>query len=265
MKKQFCISLLRTNVLILIIVSGTIFSAYSQVGIAVSKTSQHYEQWLKSAGESVVPVSMYSLRIDSALALLSTCNGLLLTGGEDVDPVTYGKANEIYKCEAIDRYRDSLEFALIKKAIMLKMPVFGICRGEQILNVALGGTLLTDIPTDVGNGVIHRCPENSKECLHNVNLISTSLLFRITGQNSGMVNSYHHQAVDKPASGIKITAYSDNGVAEAIESDNTKIKSFLMGVQWHPERLIQNPLLSKSIAKYFIKEVQKYEVPLISN
>lgn len=198
------------------------------------------------------------MSLDSALSVLAKCQGLLLTGGEDVDPVNYGKLNEIAKCEDIDRYRDSLEFTLIKRAIELKMPIFGICRGEQILNVALGGTLFTDIPTDVDISVIHRCPEGSKECLHNVSVEKTSMLFKITQQNAGMVNSYHHQAVEKIAPGIKIAAYSDNGVPEAIETDFTRINSFLMGVQWHPERLLQNPSLSKPLAVYFLEEVKKY-------
>lgn len=250
---------LRTFLLSIIILLVNGGSAQCQIRIAVSKTSAHYEKWLKTADTTVVSVSMYSLKIDSALAVLSSCNGLLLTGGEDVDPVNYGKAGEIGKCEEFDRYRDSLEFALIRKAISLGMPVFGICRGEQILNVSLGGSLFTDIPTDAGTIVTHRCPEGSKECLHSVTLKESTLLYLITKQKSGMVNSYHHQAVEKPAPGLRIAALSDNGVVEAIESDNTCIKSFVMGVQWHPERLVQNPLLAKPLALYFLKEIGKYE------
>jgi putative glutamine amidotransferase len=164
----------------------------------------------------------------------------------------------LHKCETIDRYRDSLEFALIKKAISLKMPVFGICRGEQILNVAMGGTLFTDIPTDIDTTVIHRCAPSATSCLHKVAVVPKSRLARITKQKAGMVNSYHHQAVEKPAPGIKITAYSANGVAEAIESDKTVITSFLMGVQWHPERLTQNPSLALPLAKKFMKEAKKF-------
>lgn len=233
-------------------------SSYSQVRVAVSKLSPNYEKWLLAADNKVVPVGMYSLTVDSALQLLSTCGGLLLTGGEDVDPGKYGKISELYKCEAIDHYRDSLEFALIKKAISLKMPVFGICRGEQILNVALGGTLYTDIPTDVDTLVTHRCHPDASECMHEVTIQKQTLITRITGQSGGTVNSYHHQAVEKPAPGLRITAYSSNGVAEAIESDNTMFHFFIMGVQWHPERLSQNATLSKPLAVHFLTEVNKY-------
>lgn len=258
MKKMSVVPIRLTFLVIMIAALGNVRSVQGQPRIAVSKTSDHYEKWLKTADSEVVPVNMYSLKIDSALAVLSTCKGLLLTGGEDVDPVNYGKSDEIAKCEDIDRYRDTLEFALIKKAISLGMPVFGICRGEQILNVALGGTLYTDIPTDKGTAVTHRCPQGSKECLHNVTLKEKTLLTSITKQKAGIVNSYHHQAVKKPALGLKISAMSDNDVPEAIESDNTRFTSFVMGVQWHPERLVQNPLLAKPLATYFLKEVVNY-------
>lgn len=231
---------------------------FSQIRIAISKTSPNYENWLKTADPAFIPVNMYSLPIDSALKLLSGCNALLLTGGEDVDPVNYGKLNELNKCEDIDRYRDSLEFGLIKKALSLKLPIFGICRGEQILNVALGGTLYTDIPTEIDTLVIHRCPASAQCCMHAVE-IGKSLLYAITNQSSGMVNSYHHQAVEKPAPGLIISAFSTNRVPEAIESDGTVVKSFLMGVQWHPERFSQNPSLSLPLAERFITEAKMFK------
>lgn len=258
MKHPFS-TLFKSGLLVLVISIFATGISLAQVKIAVSKTSSYYEKWIKSADSSAIPMGLYALKIDSALKILAGCNGLLLTGGEDVDPVNYGKLNELSKCEEIDRYRDSLEFALIKRAIELKMPIFGICRGEQILNVALGGTLYTDIPTDIDTSVIHRCPPGSKECLHNVSIQQNSMLLKITGQKSGAVNSYHHQAVEKPAPGLRIAAFSDNKVPEAIESDGTKVKSFLMGVQWHPERLTQNPLLSKPLAVYFLNEAKKYK------
>lgn len=248
----------KTCIIILAVVSLFTVSAFSQVKIALSKPSSNYEKWLISADPSVIPMGMYSLKIDSAVQLLTKCSALLLTGGEDVDPVNYGKSNEIHKCEDIDRYRDSLEFALIRKALSMKMPIFGICRGEQILNVALGGTLITDIPTDTDNSVIHRCPPESKECLHPAVILKKTTISKITRQTEGMVNSYHHQAVEKPAPGLRITARSSNGVTEAVESDNTIVKSFLLGVQWHPERLSQNPALSKPLAEKFVREAKKF-------
>jgi len=234
-------------------------NSYSQIRVAVSKSSGSYEAWLQGADPDVVIVNMYGMTVDSALFVLSTCHGLLLTGGEDVNPVYYGKLNELAKCEEIDHYRDSLELALINRAVLVRMPVFGICRGEQILNVALGGSLLTDIPTDAGTKVAHRCPPGSKDCLHSVKIDKQSDLYQATGLENGMVNSYHHQAVDMVAPGMKITALSDNDVAEAIEREFPLGKSFLMGVQWHPEALGKNHGLSKPLADNFVEQIKKYK------
>ena len=231
----------------------------SQTRIAVSKTSGNYEAWLRQAEAEVKPINMYGLKIDSAVQVLSGCSGLLLTGGEDVHPDAYGKPQKIALCEDFDRYRDSLEFALIKKAIELKMPIFGICRGEQILNVATGGTLIADIPTEVADtSVIHRCPEGTAECMHYINIDPKTILFQVTGSQTGIVNSYHHQAVERTGPGMRITAVAENGVAEAIEREHAQEGAFMMGVQWHPERLTQSPDLALPLAEYFLEEAREY-------
>ena len=229
-----------------------------QIRVAVSKTYGTYEAWLGNVEPEVVIVSIYGRSIDSALTLLSTCSGLLLTGGEDVNPARYGKENELPKCEEIDNYRDSLEFALIEEAIRLKMPVFGICRGEQILNVALGGTLFTDIPADVGITVIHRSSSGTNGCPHIVNIDKNSTLYKLTGTLRDTVNSYHHQAIDKIAPGFKISAFSDNGVAEAIEHESPSGKPFIMAVQWHPEKPTQKSGLSRPLAENFLKHIRDF-------
>jgi putative glutamine amidotransferase len=229
-----------------------------QIRIAVSKTAGTYEKWLKTASPDVIIINMYGNSIDSALSLLSTCSGLLLTGGEDVNPARYGKLNELSKCEVIDNYRDSLEFALINKAILVKMPLFGICRGAQILNVALGGTLFTDIPTDVGTSVIHRSTTNNGSP-HLVTINKKSILYKLTGISRDTVNSYHHQSIDKVAQGYIITARSDNGVAEAIEPDMPDGKAFIMAVQFHPEKPTLKSEISKPLADNFIKQIMHYK------
>ena len=232
-----------------------------QVKIAVSKSYNTYEAWLKKAEPSVEIVNMFGRRPDSAAALLQTCSGLLLTGGEDVNPARYGKENELSRCETIDNYRDSLEFALIKKAVEMKMPVFGICRGEQILNVALGGTLITDIPSEVGTSVIHRSSESTKGSPHLVIIDKKSVLSKVTGIKSDTVNSYHHQAIDKIAPGFRISAVSENSVAEAMEWETPAGKPFIMAVQWHPEKPTQKPELSEPLGKYYLKHVWEYSKP----
>jgi putative glutamine amidotransferase len=250
--------ILRKIALIALILAGTSLYLNAQVRVAVSKTSGRYEKWLMNADPYVVIVNMYGMTIDSALFVLSTCHGLLLTGGEDVNPAWYGKTGELSKCEEIDNYRDSLELALISRALLVRMPIFGICRGEQILNVALGGTLLTDIPTDVGTSVAHRCPPGSEDCLHTVKIDPQSELYQFTSVDNGIVNSKHHQAVDMIAPGMKVSALSENDVPEAIEREMPLGKSFIMGVQWHPEALDKNPGLSKPLADNFIDQVGEY-------
>jgi putative glutamine amidotransferase len=239
----------------------TTLSIECQTRIAISKSFPSYETWLKhceaGAHVQVETRNMYVLGIDSALKVLSTCSGLLLTGGEDVYPGKYGKMNELSRCEEMDRYRDSLEFALIEKALALGIPIFGICRGEQILNVALGGSLYTDIPTEFGTAVLHRCPPGSDDCLHAVTIEPQSLFFRITGQKAGTVNSYHHQAVDKTGPGVKVVARAENGVVEAIERVASDKDPMIMGVQWHPEGLQQNSDLSYPLAVYFLKQAAR--------
>jgi putative glutamine amidotransferase len=252
------------SLLIHLVLTTIIFAMSSgytdgEVRVAVSKSSGSYEKWMKDADSSVIIVNMYGMTIDSALRILSSCQGLLLTGGEDVNPVYYNKLNELSKCEEINNYRDSLELALISRALILRMPIFGICRGEQILNVALGGTLLTDIPTDAGIQVTHRCPPGSNSCLHSIEIDQNSEIHELTGVEKGMVNSYHHQAVDKVAPGMKISALSENGVAEAIERELPLGKPFIMGVQWHPEKADQDPVLSKPLADNFLEQVNKYK------
>jgi putative glutamine amidotransferase len=251
-------TILRNIALITLILVGTTIYVSGQIRVAVSKTSGKYEKWLMNADPDVVIVNMYGMTVDSALFVLSACHGLLLTGGEDVNPAYYGKLNELSKCEEIDNYRDSLELALIKRALLVRMPIFGICRGEQILNVALGGTLLTDIPADVGNQVAHRCPPGSEDCLHMVKIDPQSELYHLTAVENGMVNSFHHQAVDMIAPGMRVTALSENGVIEAIEREMPLGKSFIMGVQWHPEALAKNPALSKPLADNFIAQIKEY-------
>jgi len=234
-------------------------SVEGQIKIALSKASlPTYENWLKAADPTVVIVNMYGLKIDSALKSLESCSGLLVTGGEDVNPVIYGKGDELAKCEAIDHYRDTLEIALIKKAHDMKMPIFGICRGEQILNVAFGGTLFTDIPTDKGTKVIHR-NESFDGSPHGINIEEDSEVYKILGVQRGIVNSHHHQAVDKIAPGFRVAATSVDGVVEAIETINISESSFIMGVQWHPEKPTQNAELSKPFAIHFLNCVKSYK------
>lgn len=227
------------------------------VKIALSHSADSYVNWIKNADSTIVCIDLYNLSIDSATEVLQNCSGLLLTGGADVSPVRYNNASDTSRC-SMNLRRDSLEFALIDIALKHKIPIMGICRGEQILNVALGGSLIVDIPSDYGTSVIHRKKDTYK-CFHNINVKKTSLLYKLSKADSGIVNSNHHQGIDILSDKLNIVARTNDSLPEAVEWKNPIGKSFLMAVQWHPERLDRDNILSLPIAKKFIDEVKKYQ------
>jgi putative glutamine amidotransferase len=226
--------------------------------IAISKTNANYSSWIERNGKNAMWVSLYGLSIDSALKALDDCDGLLVTGGEDVYPEHYGKISDTAKCGTFDRYRDSLELALIGQALKSNMPVFGVCRGLQILNVALGGTLIIDIPAYFDTTVIHR-QEDWENCYHQVSVDTASVLFALSRVRSAIVNSNHHQGIDKLGKDLLITSYAMDSLPESIEWKNNKGKGFLMAVQWHPERMDTIHPMAKNLAIEFLREATEYQ------
>lgn len=171
---------------------------------------------------------------DADLALLAL-DGLVLSGGGDVDPARYG-AGPVPEVYGVDPRRDRFEAALVVAAARAELPVLGICRGTQILNVALGGTLHQHVPTLTGND--HCLRDRAYELVHDVRITRDSLLARVVGGAATGVNSLHHQAVEQVGAGLRIVARAEDGIVEAIESDG--LGRFL-GVQWHPELLDGHP------------------------
>jgi len=198
---------------------------------------------------------MYALDYDSVAYYFNNCSGLLLTGGADIEPDKYGKGEEIDRCGSLDLKRDSIEILLIELAKQKNLPILGVCRGEQILNVASGGSLIIDLPTDVGTEVTHRI--KGKKAFHDVRLDSTSVLYEITQADTGRVISNHHQAVDVVAPHFVVAARSADGVVEAIEYENIK-EHFMVGVQWHPEVMLDSQPLSGKIGNAIVKRIFDY-------
>ena len=227
------------------------------VKIAISKESKNYTSWLSRYEENAEYYNMYDMGIDSALNVLKTCDGLLLTGGEDIYPAYYNQIEDTIFCGSFDRYRDSLEFALIKSALENKIPIIGVCRGQQILNVSLGGSLYVDIPQEFDTTVVHR-QEDWRNCYHKVFIVDSSLLRDLSSVQYGMVTSNHHQGIKKKAEQLKISAYSADSLPEAIEWKDDTGKSFMMAVQWHPERMDTLHLLSAPIARKFLDETWNF-------
>jgi putative glutamine amidotransferase len=166
---------------------------------------------------------------DRAPTLLDRVDGLLLTGGEDVDPAYYQTAPHP-KIGSTDPQRDAVELALIAGARERRLPLLGICRGIQIVNVAFGGTLFQDLASEHPTAIDHA----DEKRYHGVRLEPRSLVHRTVGTLSASVNSRHHQAVRQLAPGLAASAWAEDGVIEAVEAANGS-PSWMLAVQWHPE------------------------------
>jgi putative glutamine amidotransferase len=173
-----------------------------------------------------------------AADVLAKVDGLLLSGGSDVDPALYGELPHP-KLGAVVRARDDFELALTREAVARDVPIFAICRGHQVLNVARGGTLVQDIPSVVVAGVDHDARSERWERSHEVRVLQGTRLREILGRETVAVNSFHHQAVDRLGEGLVVSARSsEDRVVEAIEMPDRR---FVVGVQWHPESFWNRP------------------------
>jgi putative glutamine amidotransferase len=169
---------------------------------------------------------------EQAAAFAARIDALIVTGGNfDVDPALFGATTRHAKVTLKER-RTAFEIAITREALAQDKPVLGICGGQQLLNVVLGGTLIQHIPDEVKDALAHEQPNPRTEAGHEVRVIEGTLLHRITGQAKMAVNSAHHQAVKEVAKGIVIDAIAPDGVIEGIEDPRQR---FCLGVQWHPE------------------------------
>ena len=194
-----------------------------------------YIRAIRSAGGT--PLLIPHGASDSELqSLVGRLDGLILPGGEDVDPQEYD-AVEIPECGRIDRDRDLLELRVARHAIERGLPLLAICRGHQVLNVALGGTLWQDLEAQVPDSQPHACRhlEEQNRLAHEVRLSAGSRLHSILGVETIGTNSSHHQAIRELALGLVITARAPDGVVEAVELPE---HPFAVGLQWHPERMV---------------------------
>ncbi len=227
--------------------------------IAITKNTSNeekfgkYKSWLLRFNPLIefLELSHEQGRIDD----IDGCDGLLLTGGGDVHPNSYGNNDAQAQTKETDERRDTFEFGLIDRALAGKLPILGICRGMQSMNVHLGGTLHLDLES---SGFAGHTEGGGKENRHQVNIESKSFLESVAGVDSAEVNSFHHQGADKVGNGLRVSARSEDGVIEAMEW--TEGKPFLLLVQWHPERMkdTYNPLAEK-VGRIFLEEVKKHQ------
>lgn len=177
-------------------------------------------------------------------------DGILFSGGEDVDPELYGEQIK-YKTVRVNRQRDDFEFALLDAAIERRLPILGICRGIQMINVKFGGTLIQDIKSDTDVEREHRQPGNRADLTHTVTVTEPESTLAGAVAGSCRVNSLHHQAIKRLGRGLKVTAHSEDGLVEAVEAADDY--PFLMAVQWHPEELVDHPEQKKIFEQFVAK------------
>ena len=202
--------------------------------ISKDDRKEHIRTWIRSLDAEIIIKQCYGLSEDSLDYYLKIADAIIIGGGEDVNPVLYNKPEYVEVCGEFDNYRDSLEFKMIYYASDKKVPIIGICRGQQIMNVAHGGSLIPDIPTYVDDFESHR---SDKDSAHIILPVEGTWLTEYFQQDSFWVNSTHHQSIDRLAEGFEVAAYAPDSVVEAIFIRDKTIHPFTMAVQFHPERL----------------------------
>ena len=193
-----------------------------------------YVRAIESVG--LVPIIVPPLSDPAAAArVLDVVAGLLLSGGEDVDPSYYGHAPHP-ELGVVNRARDATELALLERARQRALPTLAICRGVQLVNVGLGGTLVQDLSSQRTTARPHDLDDERAKRVHAVRVEPTSRLATVLGEEHLHVNSVHHQAIDRLGNYVRPTAWADDGIIEGIESEDPRW--WMLGVQWHPEELV---------------------------
>jgi putative glutamine amidotransferase len=203
-----------------------------------------YPDAIRRAG--AVPVVIPPMDTAAIESLLDGLWGLCLSGGPDLHPATYG-ADPHPALGPTEPHLDRFEIALLRAAEARDMPVLAICRGLQVLNVARGGTLVQDLPSERPSNVVHRQLVPGRIPTHDVTLESGSLVANALGVLETRVNSFHHQAIDVLGNGLRAVGWAPDGVIEALEATD---RSFTIAVQWHAESMIHSPEQDRLLAAF---------------
>jgi putative glutamine amidotransferase len=216
------------------------------VGVAIENARQEpevfrlredYVRSVETAGG--LPLVVAPGRPEDAPEFLDHVGGLLLTGGADIHPKHYGEEPHEKLGRTFDE-RDAFELALCREALRRDLPILAICRGHQVLNVATGGTLIQDIPSEVTGACAHDPDVERWETCHEVEILPGTRLREILGTERAAVNSFHHQSVKQLGRDLVLSARSPDGVVEGIEMPRA-LRRFVVGVQWHPESFWDHP------------------------
>lgn len=229
------------------------------IGVVPNIDQEKYsirEEYLKAVLDAgglpfILPLVTSSTDISE---VFNNLHGLLLTGGDDVDPSYYGEEPHP-TLGILSSKRDQSESMMVKEALSRNIPILAICRGMHMLNVAAGGTLYQDINTQIQAPVQHYQMAPRDVAIHSVHVTKGSLLYQCLGSESCRVNSIHHQSVCVPAPGFQVSATASDGVVEGIESTE---HTFVVGVQWHPGSLTQKEAHARSLFHSYIKAATAY-------
>lgn len=195
----------------------------------------------------VVPAGLSPENADQILAKV---DGLLFSGGADIDPQLFNQ-NPHPLLGEVSPERDRIELPLMRAAVEKDVPVLGVCRGAQLLNVALGGTLYQDLGREVSGSIKHVQKAPMYHASHSISIMEDSKLARLLGVSEIRVNSFHHQSIKNVAPGLNVSATAPDGIVEAVESSTGK--AFVMGVQWHPEAMIDKVEAFLGVFEGFLK------------
>lgn len=226
------------------------------IGITESDTNfQYYAPYIKGEDKTIeIIILSYKHQQEDDLR---RCDGIVLSGGVDVHPKFYNHSRLDYPlAQAFNEKRDEWELHVFAHARANHLPVLAICRGMQIVNIALGGDLVQDIEE---HGKHNHRTTAGQDGVHPIHLEKESMIFSLTNCTSGMVNSAHHQGLGRLAEEIMVSAQAEDSTIEAIEYKDKRMKPFLLGIQWHPERMFKSAgddVFSKNVREAFIQAVR---------
>ncbi|WP_368645962.1 gamma-glutamyl-gamma-aminobutyrate hydrolase family protein [Alkalibacterium putridalgicola] len=236
-------------------IPGNILTNFSPryTSLPITYRPHGFIEGLQTAG--ALPVVFPISKEEDAKHYVESVDAVLLAGGQDVSPLTYGEEPHI-KLQDTSLIRDQFEIAVIKEAWTQNKPVLAICRGLQIFNVAFGGTLYQDVSLIPDLNLQHVQESTPETAAHSITIENDSWLGQLYGAKA-LVNSYHHQAIKQLATNLRPVAWSNDGLIEAFESKDDQ--HITLGVQWHPELMIHNSEAAQGLFNAYVKTVRDWK------
>lgn len=222
------------------------------IGICEGSKYANYERWLDDPGIEIIKLGYKHENIFE----VEKCDAIVLTSGGDIHPDLYHHSAYLNydKLEDVDKKRDEFEWKIMEHVEEKQKALLAICRGLQFVNVFFGGTLISDMISS--RKLKHSKFKDGRDRQHAVTLDTSSLVYKIVKEKSGIINSGHHQCVANPGAGLVVTAMSPDGTIEAMEKKDKNEKPFFLSLQWHPERLEDiNSAFSRNIKQSFLKSL----------